>query len=407
MQNKLNQVIIVGMDGGIESSVTAYLLKKQGLSPIGVAVTYLDNDADFKDILSCFLPDQLEHIKQICQTLEIPFYATNASELFFKNVVENIISSRLTGNYYLPNVSRVNVILNTLHSKMKQLGATAIATGHYCKILKNQSTHQLSIYQANDQAEDDSYYISKSDPEILENLIFPLSDLKQNEVEKISKLIPFDFNMDKSKRRQERMVFMSHPRLSEFVEKYAAQTLRKEGQVFNHYDGSVIGDHLGIHQFFVGQKKVPLKSRAPIDKELVVTKVFPPNGIIFMDKEKTLKFSHAFIKKFMSEKDLNRSMPMNCFAMLGPRKEPIECTVNFKNNNNLFIDFHHEIEGQLVRGQHIVFYNKKGQGAKVLGCGVVHMAGYFDQNGEFLSLPKTKSEEEEEEVVQKKKDLGF
>ncbi|EQC47709.1 tRNA methyl transferase [Bacteriovorax sp. Seq25_V] len=409
MNKKTGQIYIVGMDGGIDSAVAAYLLKKQGHSPIGVAVTYHEDDGDFKELISPFLPDELDRIKQLCQILEIPFYATNASELYFEEVVEKTVSARLTGNSFVPNVGKVSVILKTLISKMTGLSAVKVSTGHYAKVLRNQTTGQLNVYVANDIAEDDSFYISSLSSEVLENIYFPLSELKEEEVLKISKLIPFDFKLDKKQRRLDRHNFMNSEGLAKFVEKYSATSLRKEGQVYNFFDGSTIGEHLGIHQFFRGQKKIPLKSKAQIDKELVVSRIVPANGMIFLDKESRLYFTHLYVSNFICDKNLNRSVPMIANIMLGARKQMHSCEVFFKNNGTLFIKLKEELKDFISRGAYIVLYNKIGVGARVIGGGIVRYSAFYDENEELAQYPKTKDQEdnEEDKNKQKKKDLGF
>lgn len=408
MQQKASQTIIVGMDGGFESAVTAYLLKKQGLSPIGVAVTFHESDPEFKEITSCFTPDKLENVKAICDILEIPFFATNATDSYFDKVVEGVLASRLSGNYYHPNSDRVRVILETLISKMSSLGASLVATGHYCKILKNQKTGICTVHRSNDIGEDDSYYFSGLEQDIIEKVIVPLSDLLQSEVVKLSKLIPYEFSFNKEVRRQERHDFMMLDELKELVEKYSSEKLRKEGQVVNYYEGNVIGDHLGIHQFYIGQKKIPLKLKAQMDKELVVSKIFPSGGVIYLDKQSRISFTHVYAKKFSSEKNLNKSVPLKVYCMLAPRGQTYECQISFKNNNFVFVKFNEKIEGFCPKGTKIVFYNKVGASAKILGSAVVQSSGFMDEDEQYLTMLKSKSQEEETaENKQKKKDLGF
>jgi tRNA-specific 2-thiouridylase len=409
MELKSGDTIIIGMDGGIDSTVAAYLLKKQGYNCVGISVIYHEDDMDeYGELLRPWLPDDLEHIKEICKVLEIPFYATNASDLYFDQVVDKMIAARLSGKAYEPTVDRTTVILNTLLSKREALGAKAVATGHFCKVLKNQTTGMLNLYRGNDLDEDDSYYISKIDPSLLSFLHFPLAELREQEVQKVASLIPTQFNIDKKERRATRLAFMQEENLKELVEKYSAPTLRKEGIVLNYFDSGTVGDHVGIHQFYLGQVKVPLKGKIPRDKESEVLRVVPSTGTVYMEKTEKIKFDRTYLINFVAEPNLNRSLPMVCYAMLGPRKEVVKCTVNFKNNGAVLVIFENEIPGHLGRGQYIVLFNKKGIGARVIGGGIVRLSALLD-DGEFRTLPKNKDEEEELENEErpKKKDLGF
>ncbi|EQC52287.1 tRNA methyltransferase [Bacteriovorax sp. DB6_IX] len=409
MNLKTGDTIIVGMDGGIESTVAAYLLKKQGYNCVGITVVFHEEDVeDHGELLSAWLPDDLEHVKEICKVLEIPFYATNASDLYFDKVVDKVVSARLSGKSYEPMVDRTTVILDTLLSKREQLGASVVATGHYCKVLKNQTTGMLNLYRANDLEEDDSYYVSKLDTHLLGFLHFPLAELREQEVLKVASLIPTKFNLEKKERREKRLAFMQEEDLSQIVEKYSAPTLRKEGIVLNYFDSGTVGDHLGIHQFYLGQVKIPLKGKIPRDKDSEVLRIIPSTGTIYLEKTEKIKFDRAYLIDFNAEDNLNRSLPLSCYAMLGPRKEVLKCTIQFKNNGSVLIIFDKEVQGHLGRGQYVVLFNKKGIGARVIGGGQVRISGFLD-NGEFRTLPKNKDEEEELETEEKmkKKDLGF
>jgi len=409
MELKSGETIIIGMDGGIDSTVAAYLLKKQGYNCIGVSVVYHEDDMDeYADLLKSWLPDDLEHIKEICKVIEIPFYATNASDLYFEEVVDRVVAARLGGKAYEPMVDRTSVIINTLLSKRESLGARVVATGHYCKVLKNQTTGMLNLYRANDIEEDDSYYISKVDTHLLEFLHFPLAELREQEVLKIASLIPTKFNLDKKERREDRLSFMAKDELTAMIEKYSAPKLRKEGIVMNYYDSGTVGDHEGIHQFHLGQVKIPLKGKIPRDKESEVLRIVPSTGTVYMGKTEKIMFDRTYLINFNAEDNLNRSLPLTCYAMLAPRKEVIKCIVYFKNNGAVLVIFDDEVSGHLARGQYVVLFNKKGLGARVIGGGLVRLSGYMDED-EFRTLPRNKDEEEEleNEETPKKKDLGF
>lgn len=407
MDIKQGQTIIIGMDGGIESAVAAYLLKKQGYQCIGISVVYLDNDEEFKPIFESFIPDDLEHIKSICRALEIPFYATNASEKFFYRVSKQIVSARLSGNRYEPQVDRTIVLLSTLIEKAKSFGSDVIATGHACKILKNHNTNMLNLYTTNDSREDDSYYLSKVPYEFLKHIYLPVSDLKKDEVLKISKLIPVEFRLDKEKRREDRLNIMKHEELYKYVHKHAAPSLRNDGLIMTYYDSSTLGDNEGIEKYFIGQPEFPIKNKPNLDKESVVSRIVPSQGMIYVDKRNKLFFNHCYLIKFSYEENLNRSLPIDAYAMISPRAELKKCKAYFKNNRCVSIYFKDDIEGLCPRGSYIVLYNKSGPGARVIGGGTVRYSGYFDDDT-YRTLPKTK--DEEEKVIEdkaKKKELGF
>ncbi len=407
MELSNNETIIIGMDGGVESAVAAYLLKKQGYNCIGICVIYHEKDDDFKPILNSFLPDDLEHVKSICKTLEIPFYATNASEAYFEKVIDPILASRLSGKAYEPLVDRTVVILTTLIEKARQLGGKVVATGHSCKILKNQNTGKLNLFRSNDLDEDDSYYLSKVPYEYLENIYLPLSELKSEEIAKIAKLIPTTFNLNKDQRRNDRLSFMKSPELYKLIDYYTPSTMRDEGIIMNHHDSSTIGDHEGISRYFLGQVEYPIKNKPNTDRESVIVKIVASHGIVYADRKDRLFFTHCHVQHFSAEENLNKSLPIDCYVMLSPRGKMHAAKGYFKNNDSLHLEFKDQINGLCPRGTYVVLYTKKGIGARVIGGGFVRFTGYWD-DGEFRLMPKTKDEEEQfKEEKAKKKELGF
>ena len=408
MDLKEGDTVIVGMDGGVESTVAAYLLKKQGLYCIGVCVVYHEDDSEFEDIISSWLPDKLENIKKICQILDVVFYATNASDLYYDRVIDSIVSARLIGGAYEPLPDRTAVILETLHLKKEELKAQAVATGHYCKVLKNQTTGIMNIFSSNDIEEDDSFYISKVPYKILSDLKFPMADLKKVDIDKLAKVLPIKFTLDREKRRKDRISFMENDQLYKIVEKYSPLSLREKGSVLSYYNNATIGDHIGIHQFHLGQRTVPLKIKIPIDKELEVVQIIMHTGTIFMEKSGKIFFTHLYGTSFVGDESLNKSVPLHCYVILGARKKKKSCTLFFKSNDAVVIVLDEKMMGSCGKGQYVCFYNKKGQGARVLGGSIVKKTGYHDEEGEYRSLPMTKKDEDfNQEVEQKKNDLGF
>ena len=396
------------MDGGIESAVAAYLLKKQGYNCIAISVIYLENDEEFTEMFKSFLPDDLERVKLICQALEIPFYATNASELFFDKVSKQIVSARLSANRYEPQVDRTAVIFSTLIQKAKSFNADVVATGHSCKILKNHNTGKLNLFAANDLSEDDSYYLSKLPYDLLSYIYLPLSDLKREEVLKVSKLIPVQFKLDKLSRREERLKIMEHEELYKYIHKHSAPSLRSDGLIMTNFDSSTLGDNVGLEHYFLGQGEFPIKNKPNLDKESVVSRIVTNQGMVYVEKRSKLFFNHCYLVKFSFEENLNRSLPMDAYAMTHPRAELKKCRLYFKSNRCISISFKEDVEGQLPRGGYVVVYNKAGSGGRVIGGGTVKYSGFFDEEGEYRTHPKTKDEEEKDiEEKQKRKELGF
>ncbi|OUR97765.1 hypothetical protein A9Q84_06075 [Halobacteriovorax marinus] len=384
------ETVLVGMDGGIESTVAAYLLKKQGMNVIGLGIVFHEYDYESFKVWN---PTNLDDIKAMCDQMEIPFYGTNVSSLFYSRLVEPVVSTRLAGEKFEPIIAWNKVLVETLLEKGKKLKVDLIATGHKAKIFKNQKSGIFSLLVPNDITCDETYGLSRLSQEELSKLIFPLAEIKSNEVDKISSLLGLKFSKNDKENKLKRRTFLSSPDFISAVEKFTAPSLRKEGSIINFKDETTLCEHLGVHLYELNQSNIPSKGSSLVDKNLHVVKIFPGKQLVYVDFIDKHFFTHCRLMRFSHDPAMDLSKPLKCFVQLAAAGEKFPCILYFKNNRSVVVEFVEKQDGQCPRGGYQVFYNKKGMGAKVLGSGVVRHAGYFDE-GEYRTFPKNRDEEE-------------
>ena len=388
---KDQKTVLVGMDGGLESTVAAYLLKKQGLNVIGLGIIF--HEYQYKSFRS-WNPASLEDIKVMCDQMEIPFYGTNVASLFYSRVMEPVVSTKLAGEQFEAIIAWNKVLIETLLNKAEQLNADFIATGHMAKVFKNQKNGVFSLLVPNDIECDETYGLSRLSQKELGKLVFPLAEIKNSEVKKIANLLGLKFLKDNERTKKARKKFIYSHDFVDVVEKYSPASLRREGTVINYNDESTMGEHDGVHLYHLNQSDIQIKGHNQPDKSMHVIKIYPGKQLLYLDYIDKYYFTHCRLMRFSHDPSMDLSKPQKCYVQIKANGEKLGCTLYFKNNRSVVVEFDEEQKGLCPRGGYQVFYNKKALGGKVIGSGVVRHSGYFDEDNEFRTLKKSKIEQE-------------
>ena len=402
IEKSTNKTVLIAMTGGIESTVAAYLLKKQGYKCIGIGLQLFADGEEAGPFADVAVLD-LNKIKNICNYLDIPFYAVNASDIFTDKVLDPLVGRILSGQTFEPLVFLNNVLLDVLLEKSKKFQTTLVATAHYAKVLKNQKTGAFELMVANDLEFDQSYSLARLEQRHLENLILPLSEIRKKEVEKISELIKVDF-IPRIKSKYAHI--MHDPRMSKLVEARSSKDLRRTGNFYDYVTDGSIAEHQGVHHFYVGQANLVLdkKNEHQIDPLKQIISIVSYKGNIFIDYPNKLKYQHALVVQFNSATNFDMSLPISCYVKMSPKGEKIPCKLYLKNNNNALVEFDEPRAGLLVSGQFLVFYNRQNDKGKVIGSALVEIGGVFDEYS-YNTLP-SKKEDDDLEDNRKKPNLN-
>ena len=240
--------IVVGLSGGIDSLVTAYLLKIQRYELIGVTIAPSHEQLG-EDLFSCAINEKkIESIQAFCHQLGIPHFVERIGREFKERVVEKWRSRKALGEFPDQCWDCHALRMHFLHNKMKELGAKTFATGHYGKIVRMEHESLTSIQSSNDEAFDQSGLLSRLPQEILHDLMLPLSDLQKKEVLKLAE----NFGLQDSVKGVQ--IFHCLPEgdvTTNFLAATLPARLRREGGVFGDEDDR-ISDHEGVFNFSRG-----------------------------------------------------------------------------------------------------------------------------------------------------------
>ena len=240
--------IVVGMSGGVDSSVAAVRLRDQGWEVIGVTLHLWDYVREGHAGRCCAPEDQYDAAR-VCASLDVPHYTFDRRELFRERVVDRFVRDYAEGRTPSPCVRcNESVKLGPLLEVARRLGASRIATGHYARIEREGDGVHLRV--ARDRDRDQSYFLWAAPMEALRALVLPLGDVIKPEVRGEAAREGL-CNADKPDSTD--LCFVEGDGYARFVERRAPEVTRS-GPI-ETADGAVVGEHHGVHAFTVGQRR--------------------------------------------------------------------------------------------------------------------------------------------------------
>ncbi len=354
MANK-NKKIVIGFSGGVDSSVAAFLLKKNGWEPLAVFLELPYWDKKKEKVRN---KKAINKAKSICRKLGIPFYSIGAKNDFRKSVVNYFLSS--LKNNQTPNpcvVCNRQLKLKKLFDWADRRGIKYVATGHYARIIKDKKTGEKVLAMAKDRGKDQTYYLSLLPKKWLNRIIFPLGDYNKSEVYRIAKDIGLPFK--KSNQSQD-FCYVPKDSIGNFLKK---KIKGKEGLIEDE-KGNKLGKHKGLYFYTFGQRKGISLSGGPyfvkgINREensLIVTK----NNKELFKKEILLHNLHFIDNNFIGRK---RIRVMAKIRYKQPLSEAALIIFSKRKGKLIF----KEPQRAATPGQFAVFYS----GEICLGNGVI------------------------------------
>jgi len=355
------------MSGGVDSSVTAAVLKRQGYQVIGVHLQLWNyqsqNQAQGKG-RCCSLVDAHD-AQRVCDLLDIPYYVLNAQDIFRKSVVDYFVDEYLENRTPNPCVQcNQKIKFHYLFQKADELGCRWVATGHYAQVSQD-PVHELAhLYKGLDDQKDQTYFLFGLTQKALKRTLMPLGGLKKPEVRESAQ--QFHLAVAHKPDSQE-ICFVGREGYARFIEKQTSH-FPKKGMILDIH-GNHLGEHIGLHYYTIGQRK-----RVPIQNhDYFVVGFHQKKQALIVGPESFL------LSSFLIASNVNWIQPffhqkIKCLAKVRSRHLEAPCEVSQLNEKQFRVKFD-EPQRAITPGQAIVFY----QNNEVLGGGWIQSSEALEE----------------------------
>ena len=349
----MEKVIAVAMSGGVDSSLTAAMLLKQGYKVFGITLWLWVSGTPYDEV-----PLAVTDAKKMCDFLGIEHHVIDARDVFYENVVDYFVKEYAYGRTPNPCVfCNKNIKFDLMLNRALELGATHMVTGHYAQVNYNEETGLYELHKGIDPTKDQSYVMYNMNQRILSHLMFPLGGQCKTETRKLA--AEYDLPVAKKPDSVD-ICFLPHGNYQKLVVE-EMKDKPKSGNIVTE-DGEVLGKHNGLFNYTIGQRKgLGIAYKHPL---YVIGFNGDRNEVIVGPNERL--FTNRMICKFYNFLDDTIHKELKAEGKIRYAANPSPCTARILDDDTMEVIFE-EPQRAITPGQSVAFYN----GTQLLGGAVI------------------------------------
>nr|WP_280924089.1 tRNA 2-thiouridine(34) synthase MnmA [Ciceribacter sp. S153] len=361
--------VVVAMSGGVDSSVVAGILKREGYDVLGITLQLYDHGAAVHRAGSCCAGQDIDDARRVCETLGIPHYVLDYEQRFRDTVINPFMESYVAGETPIPCVAcNQTVKFADLLATAKELGADALATGHYIRSratpLPDDPGHR-ALFRPIDSERDQSYFLFATTQEQIDYLRFPLGGLSKAETRVLAEEMGL---VVAQKADSQDICFVPQGKYADIITKLRPDSAL--GGDIVHLDGRVLGRHEGILHYTIGQRKgLGVATGEP----LYVIYLDARSHRVIVGPKEALETHRVYLRdiNWLGDRALvdEARDGFACFAKVRSTRPPAPAMLH-ADENGIYVDL--EIgEAGIAPGQACVLYSAPGADARVYGGGFI------------------------------------
>jgi len=342
--------VVLGISGGVDSSVAGYLLKEKGYDVIGLfMINWEEKNGE------CTAETDYEDVKRVCNTLRIPYFSVNYAKEYYDRVFTYFLDEYKKGRTPNPDVlCNREIKFGPFLEKAMMIGGDMIATGHYARKIEKDGLFYLA--KAKDLSKDQSYFLNQLSQAQLSKVIFPLESIEKTQVRNIAKKLDLS---TAEKKDSTGICFIGERNFKKFLKEFLPA---QEGDIVD-IKGNIVGKHDGLMYYTLGQRRglnIGGKAGGNGERWFVVAKDLKENKLIVSQGEGEELFSDGlYASEFNWIPKIPEEKEFDCFAKFRYRQPDQKVKVTIIDNKHIKVDFY-ERQRAITPGQFVVLYNEEG-----------------------------------------------